>query len=144
MDERYRQGAHLGDIPFFGAGDPKHSPSRDPSKGMVPPSNTIPSPNQRPYDPNTMPSPHQQPVGQSPLNRPNNPQAPPTPNSAGTNNVSPMSRLDTILYEVTSPVRPCVGGAFFATVRPLSNKELYDYSPKFKEIQDTRIKRRER
>merc|ERR1712048_1144399 len=25
-------------------------------------------------------------------------------------------------------------------VRPLSNKELYDYSPKFKEIQDTRMK----
>lgn len=49
-------------------------------------------------------------------------------------------RLENILYEVTDPVRPCVGGQFFAAARPLTNKELYDYSPKFKEIQDTRHK----
>jgi len=51
-------------------------------------------------------------------------------------NPDPILRLDNILYEITDPVRPCVGGQFFAPARPLTNKELYDYSPKFKEIQD--------
>lgn len=54
--------------------------------------------------------------------------------------MDPVQRLENILYEVTDPVRPCVGGQFFAPARPLTNKELYDYSPKFKEIQDTRQK----
>lgn len=54
--------------------------------------------------------------------------------------MDPAQRLENILYEVTDPVRPCVGGQFFAPARPLTNKELYDYSPKFKEIQDTRHK----
>merc|ERR1719414_200474 len=54
-------------------------------------------------------------------------------------NADPILRLDNILYEITDPVRPCVGGQFFAAARPLTNKELYDYSPKFKEIQDRRL-----
>lgn len=54
-------------------------------------------------------------------------------------NMDPVHRLHNILYEITDPVRPCVGGQFFAPARPLTNKELYDYSPKFKEIQDRRL-----
>jgi len=53
-------------------------------------------------------------------------------------NLDPLQRLENILYDVTDPVRPCVGGQFFAAARPLTNKELYDYSPKFKEIQDSK------
>lgn len=85
-------------------------------------------------------SPHRDPMKQggtmvAQMNKMQNPLAPPHHP-----NVTPLQRMDNILYEVTSPVKPCIGGQFFANVRPLSNKELYDYSPKFKEIQDTRHK----
>jgi len=116
--------------PDEATGDIPHSPTRDPNKAMYSP-NKLPVVPQQQYA-NSLPSPHQQGLNGSPMG----PSAQP-PNGPQSN----MSRLDTILYEVTSPVRPCVGGQFFANVRPLSNKELYDYSPKFKEIQDTRLKR---
>jgi len=51
-------------------------------------------------------------------------------------------KLDTILFEITVPVRPCIGGRFFAPARPLSNKELYDFSPKYREIHDKIIQQK--
>eukprot|EP00494_Astrolonche_serrata_P001275 UN01281 len=43
-----------------------------------------------------------------------------------------------ILREITEPVRPCISGQYFASALPLTNKQLYDFSPKYREIHDSK------
>lgn len=133
--------------PNFGGRSPNPHPPHsgmpeDPNKGAPEFDMNVPS---RLNDPGSPPNPRKR-SSNSPANEnENGPSAnhyDPTTKAAAApvkTNADPILRLDNILYEITDPVRPCVGGQFFAAARPLTNKELYDYSPKFKEIQDRRL-----
>merc|ERR1712083_551520 len=60
----------------------------------------------------------------------------------GSSYPNPVQKLETILRQITDPVRPCISGQFFASALPLTNKQLYEFSPKYREIHDSRVRNR--
>merc|ERR1712083_710719 len=60
----------------------------------------------------------------------------------GSSYPNPVQKLETILRQITDPVRPCISGQYFASALPLTNKQLYEFSPKYREIHDSRMRSR--